>query len=299
MFFRKKKQVKEVVRSGAGGGGFGAELLHDLCGHFAIGEQIQLRPEHIRELEVKSIVVGMLVNQQVIYANEDFSWDEGSRSMLFHGRDDAVSISRVETFALLLPLENSDDRKMPYPRKEELSRVGLFKRGNTITAISVGGGQCSYTIDGQVTGYTRLKQGLFANHEVAVLALDANSFKVSERRKYQRLLTAVPSTVKALKGERVFDALLVDFVEDAGRFIIEEPAALVTLLEGKPVGVSIEMSELDRCYQLEGAVRKVEGNQLVVRFRNIFKEGAFTPFTTLDGIEIKAMLQKLPQSRLG
>lgn len=299
MFFRKKKQVKEAVRGGAGGGGFDAELLHDLSSHFAIGEQILLRPEHIRELEVKSIVVGMLVNQQVIYANEDLSWDEASQTMLFHGRDDVASISRIESFALLLPLEKGDDRRMSYQRKEELSRVGLFKRGNTITAMSAGSGHCSYTIDGLVAGYMRLRQGLFANHEVAVLDLDADSFEVSERRKYQRLLTAVPSTVRALKGERVFDALLVDFVEDAGRFLIDDPAALAILLEGKPVGVSVEMSELDRRYRLEGAVRKVEGNQLVVRFRNIFKEGAFTPFTTLDGIEIKAMLQKLPQSRLG
>ncbi|MCW8918047.1 MAG: hypothetical protein OQL08_04460 [Gammaproteobacteria bacterium] len=298
MFFRKKKPVKEAARGGAGGdGGFDAELLHDLSSHFAIGEQILLRPEYIRELEVKSIVVGMLVNQRVIYANEDLSWDEASRTMLFHSRDDVASISRVETFALLLPLENSDDRKMSYQRKEELSRVGLFKRGNTITAMSAGGGHSSYTIDGLVTGYMRLRQGLFVNHEVAVLDFDADSFKVSERRKYQRLLTAVPATVRALKGERVFDALLVDFVEDAGRFLIDDPAASAVLLEGKPVGVSVEMSELDRRYRLEGAVRKVEGNQVVVRFRNIFKEGAFTPFTTLDGIEIKAMLQKLPQSR--
>lgn len=299
MFFRKKKTVKSAAPAGLSRDLFSMELLRDLSSNFAIGEQILLRPEYIQELEVKSIVVGMLVNQRVIYANEDVSWDEETQSIAFHSLDDGKSISRVDEFGLLLPLENSDDRKMPYQRKEELSRVGLFKRGNTLTAMSAGGGRSSYTIDGIVTSYTRLKQGLFVNHEVAVLNLDADSFKVSERRKFQRLLTDVPATIRALKGDRVFDCLMVDFVEDAGRFLIDDPAAAILLQSGKPVSVGLEMSELDRRYRLEGAVRKVEDNRVVVNFRHIFKDGAFTPFTTLDGIEIKAMLQKLPRSRLG
>jgi hypothetical protein len=299
MFFRTKKPVKSATQSSLAKGHFSTELLRDLSSHFAIGEQILLRPEYIQELEVKSIVVGMMVNQRVIYANEDVSWDEATQTLAFHGRDDGKSFSRVEEFALLLPLENSDDRKMPYQRKEELSRVGLFKRGNTITAMSSGGGRSSYTIDGLVNSYLRLKQGLFVNHEVAVLNLDADTFEVSERRKYQRLLTDVPATIRALKGDRVFDCLLVDFVEDAGRFLIDDPAAAILLVGGKPVGVTLEMTELDRRYRLEGAVLKVEGNRVVVHFRHIFKDGAFTPFTSLDGIEIKAMLQKMPRSRLG
>jgi hypothetical protein len=122
---------------------------------------------------------------------------------------------------------------------------------------------------------------------------------VSERRKFQRLLTQVPATIRALKGDRVFDCLLVDYVEAAGRFLIDDPAAALLLVSGKPVSITVEMSELERHYRLEGTVLKVEGNRVVVSFRNIFKDGAYTPFTTLDGIEIKAMLQKLPHSRPG
>jgi hypothetical protein len=299
MFFRRKTAVKNAAESALAKGGFSTELLRDLTSFFGVGEQIRLRPEYIQELEVKSIVVGLLVNQKVIYASEDVTWDDGTQTIAFHSQDDGKSSSRAEEFALLLPLEQSDDRKMTYQRKEELSRVGLFKRGNTITASSIAGGRRSYAIDGIVTSYMLLKEGLFANHEVAVLSLEPKSFKISERRKHQRLLTEVPATVKALKSERVFDCQLVDFVEEAARFVIDDPSAAVLLTVGKPVALTIDMTELKRRYRLEGTVLKVEGKKLVVSFRNIYKDGAFTPFSKLDGIEIKAMLQKLPQSRLG
>lgn len=299
MFFRKKKPAKSTPGSTLAKGNFRTELLRDLSTNFAIGEQIRLRPEYIQELEVKSIVVGLLVNQRVIYANEDVTWDEGTQTLAFHCQDDGKSFSRVDDYALLLPLENSDNRKMSYQRKEELSRVGLFKRGNTVTAGSAGGGRRSYAIDGVVTSYMLLKNGLFANHEVAVLNLEPESFKVSERRKHQRLLTDVPATIRGLKGEHDFECRLVDFVEQGGRFVVADPSAMTILVSGKPVALTIEMAELGRRYRLEGAVLKVEGNELVVTFRNIFKDGAVSPYSTIDGIEIKAMLQKLPQSRLG
>ncbi len=299
MFFRKKKPVKNASESSLAKGNFSTELLRDLNTNFGFGEQIRLRPEYIQELEVKSIVVGLMVNQRVIYGNEDVVWDEGTQTTTYHSRDDGKSFSRIDDYALLLPLENSDDRKMSYQRKEELSRVGLFKRGNTVTVSSSAGGHQSFAIDGLVTSYMQLKQGLFANHEVAVLSLDPGTFKVSERRKHQRLLTEVPSTIRALKSERVFDCTLVDFVEEAARFIIEDAASSVILTVGKPVAVNIELAELKRRYRLEGSVLKVEGNKMVVNFRNIYKDGAITPFSKLDGIEIKAMLQKLPQSRIG
>jgi hypothetical protein len=299
MFFRKKKQVKSSAESSLAKGHFSTELLHRLSINFAIGDQIMLRPEYVQSLEVKSIVVGLLVNQRVIYASEDIIWDEDTQTIAFHSRDYDKSISRVEELALLLPLENSDERKMSYQRKEELSRVGLFKRGNTITAMSAGGGQRSYTIDCMVTSYMRLKQGLFVNHEVAVLNLDPGTFTVSERRHYQRLLTDVPGTIKARKGDKLFACRLIDFVEEGARFVVADPTAPAILASGKPVAVTLELTELDRLYLLEGSVLKLEGNEVVVTFRNIFKDGSFTPFTKLDGIEIKAMLQKLPQSRPG
>ena len=299
MFFRRKKPQKSASGNTLTKGHFSTELLRDLSTNFAVGEQIRLRPEYIQELEVKSIVVGLLVNQRVIYANEDVTWDEGTQTLVFHSQDEGKGFSRIDDYALLLPLENSDNRKMSYQRKEELSRVGLFKRGNTVTASSATGGRRSYTIDGVVTSYMLLKNGLFANHEVAVLSLDAESFKVSERRKHQRLLTDVPATIRGLKSEHDFDCRLVDFVEQGARFVVAEATAMTILVSGKPVALTIDMSELGRRYRLEGAVLKVEGNEVVVTFRNIFKDGAMTPLSTIDGIEIKAMLQKLPQSRIG
>lgn len=299
MFFRRKNPAKNAPGSTLAKGHFSTELLRDLSTNFGIGEQIRLRPEYIQELEVKSIVVGLLVNQRVIYANEDVTWDEGTQTLAFHCQDDGKSFSRVDDYALLLPLENSDNRKMSYQRKEELSRVGLFKRGNTITAGSDSGGHRSYAIDGVVTSYMLLKNGLFANHEVAVLNLDPESFTVSERRKHRRLLTDVPSTIKGLKGDRDFECRLIDFVEEGARFVVDDPAAPNILTIGKPVAVTVNMVELERHYRLDGTIIKVENNEVVVNFRNIHKEGAFTPFSKLDGIEIKAMLQKLPQSRIG
>lgn len=298
MFFRKKKEVKSAAAVGLPGGDLSTELLRDMTTQFAIGEQILLHPEYIQALELKSIVVGLLVNQRMIYANEEVVWDEESQTLAFYCRDEDKHFSQVKEFALLLPLESNDERKMSYQSKEELSRVGLFKRGNTITVTATGGGRRSYAIDALVTSYLRLQQGLFANHEVAVLNLDPATLKVSERRKYQRLITDVPASMKALKGERVFECRLIDFVEEGARFVMPEAVPASIFVSGKSVAVAINLVEMERRYRLEGAVLKVEGCELVVKFRNIFKDGAVTPFSNLDGIEMKAMLQKLPQSRI-
>lgn len=297
MFFRKKKGA--ASSNAQAKGQFSSKLLRVLSSQFAIADEVLLRPEHIHGLEVKSIVVGLLVNKRVIYANEDITWDEATQTLSFFSRDEDKSLSHVEEFALLMPLEGVDERNMDYVRKEELSRVGLFKRGNTITAMSMQEGRRSYSIDGVVNHYLRLGQGLFANHEVAALSLNPDTFNVSERRSHQRLVTEVPATLRALKGERVFSGLLVDFVEEAGRFKIDDASALRLLAEGRPVSISIELKELQRNYRLEGRVAKLEEEGAVIHFRNIFKDGAYTPFSKLDGIEIKAMLQKLPQSHSG
>lgn len=299
MFFRKKRPEKAEPQGNALGGGFSTEALRELCGHFGVGERIRLRPEFKAQLELSSIVIGLLVNQKVVYASEDIRWDDATQTLAFYSRDDDKQFTRVDEFALLLPLESRGEGKMSYQKKEELSRVGLFKRGNTVTVISDDSGKRSFSIDSMVTGYMRLKEGLFANHEVAVLRLDARSLEVSERRKHQRIVTDVPATIRAMKGDKVFDCLLVDFVEEAGRFVVDDPAAQVLLTEGKPVHVALEMSDLNRSYQLEGSIFKLQGNHVVVRFRNIHKDGAMAPFSNLDGIEIKAMLSKLSQSRIG
>lgn len=297
MFFRKKKVAKTVAGVDFEGGSFSTELLHLVSSNFAITDQVVLSPEYIQDLNVESIIVGFLVNKQVVYAMEDVIWDEATQTIAFHSRDDGKNIAQVERFSLLLPLENSDDREMAYHRKEALSRVGLFKRGNTITVAAQGGGKKSYTIDGIVTSYLRLKDGLFANHEVAVLSLDPRSFKVSERRKHQRISTDIPAVVKAIKSGSSYECRLIDYVEEAARIDVADPEGLGVLVKGKPVSLLLDMNEIDRRYQLEGTIAKVEGNELIVTFRNILKGGTHTPFSKLDGIEIKAMLQKVEQAR--
>lgn len=295
MFFRRKKSAGPIAEINSHR--FTSWLLHQISGGFAITDQVELRPEYIQDLTVESIIVGFMADNHVIYAMEDVTWDEATQTIAFHSRENGKSISQVERFSLLFPLDNSDDRNMAYHQKEEFSRVGLFKRGNTLTIMTKNSGHTRYSIDGVVTTYLRLKSGLFANHEVAVLSLDPMSFKQSERRKHQRIDTDVDVSLKAIKGSAIFGGRIVDYVEGAARVVLDDPAALNVLVQDKPVSMTMELEEVDRQYEIEGTISKAQENEVVVNFRKIYKGKSFAPFGKLDGIEIKAMLQKVMTAR--
>ncbi len=291
MLFHSDKSEKHAA-------GFSAWQLREISLNFAIGEQIHLRPEHVDGLQLSSIVVGLRVNGQVIYSNEGVSWDEAAQSITFRSLDADKPITHVKAFSLLMPLEQSDEREMSYEHKEALDRVGLFSRGNTVTASTMVGGHRSLAVDGKVVDFLQLEQGLFANHEVAELRLDPNSFVISERRRHPRLMTDVPVQISTAKGGIAFNAKLLDFVEEAMHLAVDKPEATAYLPVGKAVTLELELNELQRHYRLRGAVIKADEEGVVVELRHIFKDDTLSPYSKLDAIEVKAMLGKLSQSHL-
>ncbi len=277
---------------------FTADLLHNISSNFTISEAVRLRPDYLQGVELKSIVIGYLVDGEVVADMQSVVWHGETQSIAFKTDGREKPHTRVDAFSLLLPLEESDERNLSYDQREALNRMGLFKRGNTLKVISQGSGHLGHAIEGEVTGHMRLEQGVFSNHEVAIIRLDPSTLEEIERRLHPRLATNVEAVVKAVKGEREFTTYLHDYTEEAACFLIDDYRAERVLEVGRRVSIDLNIKELGKRYQLEAVVKKLQDKELVVSFSNILKDGAYTPFTPMDGIEIKALLNKLPQSHL-
>lgn len=261
---------------------------------FPIGGTVLLRPEYQEAIELDSIVVGYQVNGQLVYGNGDI--ERQGEALRFHSAESGAVIERVESFALLVPLENSNEGQLDYARRSELKRIGLFRRGNTITLVTLADSDTLFAVDSTVASRKRLPDGLYSNHEVAVLTLEPDTLKSTERRKYQRLqiTTEVPASIRAVKGQQLFDCQLRDYAE-GGCAVQFEPQegirSLITL--GKRVYLEWTMPSSGRHYRVEGVIAKADGEEFVVQFRRIEKSGNFATFTMIDAIEIKTALEAL------
>lgn len=269
------------------------EKLRMLAKHFPIGRKLRYYPEYHREIALKTIILAYRVNDFYLYSKDGIVLDDDGSLLGFRtGGKKLLPPEAVERFYVVVPDTSEMVRQLDYLTRAELGTGGQFRQGNTITLVAETTERCIPTLDNQVYRRIELKEGPYANSPVILLTPDLSSLTIADKRKQQRVESALEVTLHhGRDAELRCTALLRDFAENALR--VEFPDTAPQLAEVRshdPIYVEFFLDATDMPYRLQGKLLRQDEKHWVIRTEQIFDGGEFRKLRMIDIVEIKTQL---------
>jgi len=275
--------------------------LMELFRYFPLGEKISYYPEYQKEGALETIVLGYSVNDQFIFSSVDISCEhDGERDVLRLVVDGEEHLVReVESFSLLIPLNQADENKRDYGRRAELGPRGPFRRHNIITLLACSTGGTLSNLDTEVRKVQPLASGIYAGHDVVVLDVMPSSLKLTDQRQHYRLQTVLPAKLTIRDGE-THDCILLDFSEGSVRLQFPEVTAdIMALTEFRRLKLDFNVAGngIGKAYALDGVMYRKTDDRLVMKLQGIYKNDKPVPLGLVDILDIKASLLQHPSTQ--
>lgn len=278
---------------------FDALKLKLFATHFPIGRKILYYPEYHRKSVLPTFVIGYRVNDHFLYSNEAvLRDDDGMLSAFQLSATRTLPVARLRTVQLLLPDTSDMERRLDYFTRAELGPAGQFRRGNTITLVCDTADRCIPTIDTAVQRRQVMSEGPYEGGSTVLVTPDFDSLKIADKRRHQRLQTAISADLHYAKDMPARTCVLRDFSEHSLRLGSATAAHPMPRLDsGAPVFVEFDFGGIETTYRLRGKVIRSETGHCVVKTERIYKDGEFEKIKMMDIVEIKTQLLNLEPAR--
>lgn len=269
-----------------------ADRLRTFATHFRIGQKILYFPEYHQKSVLNTIIMAYRVNGTYVYANEAlrFRADNSLQGFRMTARD-MLAIEEVSSFQLLLPDTSELERKLDYFTRAELGPAGHLRQGNTITLVCDSAERCVPMIDTVIQRRQTMEEGPFEGSSTILVTPDLGSLKLNDKRRHQRVQTAMWADLFYASGSPPIPCLLKDFSETSLRLGSGDMNPQIPELEaGRSVVVEFDFGSVESTYRIRGKVARVDASGCVMRMEQIFKDGEFDRIKLMDTVEIKTRL---------
>jgi len=266
--------------------------LADVMRNFSIGDEVRYFPEYKDETVLPSIILGYSVNGHIIYIQDQVSIEtvQGESIIVIiddHGRHE---IYEVHTFCFMLPNDEKTSG-LNYEARAELGTRGQFTRGNHITMLANSGDSGSPMVESNVLKIQPMKDGYYAREQLVFLKVIPDTLKTIDNRRYCRVKSQIPVTLRLTKNDQPHRCLLLDFSEGAARVkSVEDDNFTERLTIGQKVVLNIELPKLHKSFGIGGHVKIKRENSAVISFDTIYKDGSFEIISVIDTLQLKASL---------
>ena len=269
------------------------DRVKQIVASFGIGGRVRYYVDHDENARLESLVIGYGINNHFVFHRNDLHWDQidaGILSITEDGCDE--HIHHIEHFALLVPSDMGEERKLDYQTRVSLGRRGPFAVGKTITLTSLNPSRENLKLSAEVQRNLVLKDGMHAGHTAAVLGVDFTSIETFESRVHTRVEINVAATVQVEGKERSYAAYVLDISEKALRLVLDPPDTPSTALKPRAVLIVKMAIAPDRVpIMLKGTVFQQRQRQHIIRIEKIRRQGEFADFELIDALELKILLQ--------
>lgn len=274
----------------------GAEPLRMLIEHFPIGRKIRYFPEFQRDIVFQTLIIAYGVNDHLVYAREDIRRDADGQpaAFLVGEKKSLLKREQVKKLQIMVPDTTDMERSLDYIRRASLGRNGQFVRGNTITLIADTCNRGIPSIDTQVDSRIRLKDGPYLDNQMILLRPDFDTLRIADQRQKARVQSDVPVHLYLKEEAPPVSCILGDF-SDVSLRLTARPGqpGLPALKPNDKVTVVLGLGDATRSYRVRGVVFRAAADACVVKMRQLYRDGEFSPVRTMDVLEIKTALLNL------
>lgn len=257
-----------------------------------IGSRVLLIPEFRPDLKLDNIVIGLCIDDIFVFSPEDLQFDALEQSYVIrdgiHG--DRV-LSRIESCALVVPMDSGAEGKLDYDSRAALGDGGLYRRHSWLSVASNNASAGNVQLEAEIVRRTQLKSGMHAGHKVALLELALGTLAEYDPRAQARIDTKLPATLCRNGTDTIIPAVILDVSEQFLRVRLdpsdhqwprfsERHHALITL---KPTtGASV--------LKLKCRQAHIRGDARVFEIKAKIDGAIEHPFTGIDAMELKIQL---------
>lgn len=269
-----------------------ANKLQLFASHFRIGRKILYYPEaHVKSV-LRTIVMAYRVNDHYLYGNDALRSDRDGALRSFRlVANQEIPLEQVRRFQVLLPDTSEMETKLDYMTRAELGPAGHLRQGNTITLICESADRCVPSVEVVVQRKQVMQDGPFANNATILVTPHLHSLRISDKRRTQRVSTAIWADLYHAAGSPPFPCMLKDFSESSLRLEATEAAAAIPRLEtGRMATVEFDFGSADSTYRLRGKIIRHDDSSCVLGVEQIYHDGDFDRIKMIDVVEIKTRL---------
>ncbi|MBK6630037.1 MAG: hypothetical protein IPG33_02770 [Betaproteobacteria bacterium] len=272
------------------------ERLKMLGEHFSIGRKIRYFPEFQRDIVFHTIIIAWRVNDHYVYAREAIEKDdEGTPTGFLVGeKKTRLPLGKVKRLQLMVPDTTDMERSLDYVRRASLGRNGQFVRGNAITLISDTCQRGIPSVDTQVVSRIRMKDGPYADNQMVLIRPELDTLTIADQRQKARVASHVPVSLYLKDDAPPVGCILGDFSDVSLRLLVaSDQKALPPMKVNDKVVVILNLGDAASIYRIRGSVFRTAADSCVIRLKQFYKDGDFSPIKTMDILEIKTGLLNL------
>ena len=272
------------------------EHLKMLGEHFSIGRKIRYFPEFQRDIVFHTIIIAWRVNDHYVYAREAIEKDdEGTPTAFLVGeKRTRLPLGKVKRLQLMVPDTTDMERSLDYVRRASLGRNGQFVRGNAITLISDTCQRGIPSVDTQVVSRIRMKDGPYADNQMVLIRPELDTLTIADQRQKARVASHVPVSLYLKDDAPPVGCILGDFSDVSLRLLVaSDQKALPPMKVNDKVVVILNLGDAASIYRIRGSVFRTAADSCVIRLKQFYKDGDFSPIKTMDILEIKTGLLNL------
>lgn len=271
------------------------ERMKMLAEHFPIGKKVRYYPEFQRDIVFHTIIIAYRVNDHYVYSREAIQRDAEGMPLAFlvGGKKARLPLDQVRKLQVMVPDTTDMERSLDYIRRASLGRNGQFVRGNTITLIADTCRNGIPSVDTQVDSRLRMADGPYADNQMVLLRPELDTLKIADQRQKARVQSHVPVSLYLKEDAPPFGCLLGDFSDVSLRLQAAPGQAMPPMKTNDKVVVVIDLGDAASTYRIKGMVFRAAADSCVVKLRQLYKDGDFSPIKTMDVLEIKTGLLNL------
>lgn len=271
------------------------EMMKMLGEHFPIGKKVRYYPEFQRDIVFHTIIIAWRVNDHYVYSREAIQKDaDGTPVAFLVGEKKArLPLDKVRRLQLMVPDTTDMERSLDYARRATLGRNGQFVRGNTITLIADTCRNGIPSVDTLVDSRLRMKDGPYSDNQMILLRPDLDTLQIADQRQKARVQSRIPVSLYLKEDAPPVGCILGDFSDVSLRLKAAPGQAMPPLKVNDKVVVVIDLGDAASTYRVKGSVFRAAADACVIKLKQLYKDGDFSPIKTMDVLEIKTGLLNL------
>ena len=275
-----------------GAAAFDRAQLKMLFEYFSIGRKLRYYPEYQREVVFDTLIIAYRVNDQFLYSRAALVLDRDGFPTGFQVAGKKIlPVDELEKFQLLLPDTTDAERTLSYVTRAELGRGGQFRIGNAITLFIQTDERSIPTVDTMVDRRQTMPSGPYADSSTILVTPDFDSLVLADKRRRQRVETAIRADLFLAPDQQPFTCVLGDFSECSLRLQVSNAGHVMPPLEPEDVVlVEFQVGDPATICRFRGRVFRRVDDFCVIRIEHLYKSGDFEKIKAMDIIEITTTL---------
>jgi len=267
------------------------KTLQGLLESFAIGTRIGYYPDFENKLQLEGLIVGVCIDDEHIFRQDAFQFTQAPTAKPNNEFSSPIDLRYARSICLLVPTDQQAVLRLDHDKRAKLGKGHLFRKGNQLTLVSFNTRNQNRQVQTQVFKREKLKSGLHAGHEVALLEVSLGTVETFDPRGQVRVETNLAATISRNGTDEVIPATILDISEAFLRIQLEPTETPWPQFSNRHYAIiSLKPDDNAPMMRLKCNLSLERGNSRIFEINAVIRNGVEHPYSAVDGMQLKIAL---------